>query len=326
MIEVKNLTRVYGDRVAVDDLSFKIHNGKIYGFLGPNGAGKSTTMNMMTGCLAPTSGTVKINGFDMQAEPLKAKRCIGYLPELPPLYEELTPYEYLSFVAEAKGVSALRAARQVHEALELTQLTDMRDRLIKNLSKGCRQRVGIAQALLGNPDIIILDEPTVGLDPRQIIEIRELIRELGKVKTVILSSHILAEIRELCDHVLILSEGKLIANSPMEELQHITGDAPTIRLSVRGDEAGVAEALSQLEDIDSYEWLPAAEEGTVTLRLTPAPQAQTDLRDRIFFAMADRRYAVLSMEEEAQTLEAVFLRLTEGSTPPVQDQTEKEEA
>ena len=219
MIEIRNLTKVYGDRTAVDDLNVKINNGKIYGLLGPNGAGKSTTLNMMTGCLAPTSGTVRINGFDIFDEPLKAKKCIGYLPEIPPLYGELTPYEYLRFVVDAKGVSYERAHRQVREVMELTQIDGMRDRLIKKLSKGCRRRVGIAQALLGNPDIIILDEPTVGLDPKQITEIRGLIRKLAETKTVIISSPILAEISELCDHVLIIANGKLVANAPIKELQ-----------------------------------------------------------------------------------------------------------
>ena len=219
MIEVKELTKVYGKTVAVDHMSFKIYNGQIYGFLGPNGAGKSTTMNMITGCLAPTTGTVKINGFDIQTEPAKAKRCIGYLPEIPPLYNDMTPAEYLRFVAEAKGVPFDRAIRQVTEAMELTRIIDKKDRLIKHLSKGYRQRVGIAQALLGNPDIIILDEPTVGLDPRQIADFRNLIRRLGETKTVIISSHILSEISELCDHVLIISDGKLIENASMEELR-----------------------------------------------------------------------------------------------------------
>ena len=218
MIEVKELTKVYGKTCAVDHISFKIYNGQIYGFLGPNGAGKSTTMNMIAGCLAPTSGTVRINGFDIQKEPAKAKRCIGYLPEIPPLYTDFTPAEYLRFVAEAKGIPFDRAVRQVTEAMELTRIADKKDRLIKHLSKGQRQRVGIAQALLGNPDIIILDEPTVGLDPRQITELRALIRRLGETKTVIISSHILSEISELCDHVLIISGGKLIENASMEEL------------------------------------------------------------------------------------------------------------
>ena len=308
MIEVKNLTKVYGTHKAVDNLNFKIYNGKIYGLLGANGAGKSTTMNMMTGCLAPTSGSVRINGFDVVKEPLKAKKCIGYLPEIPPVYGELTPFEYLVFVAEAKGVSYERAVRQVQNAMEMTDITDMSDRLIKNLSKGYRQRVGIAMTLLGDPDIIILDEPTVGLDPKQIIEVRALIRALGETKTVIVSSHILAEIREICDHVLIISGGKLIANAPIEELQESTSVDTKLSLSVRGDEAGVLEALNQIEEIESCTLQASHEAGVVSLSLHIKGDA--DLRDKIFFAMADRRYAVLSMEKEELSLESVFLQLT----------------
>ena len=323
MIEVKELTRVYGDHVAVDRLSFKINNGKIYGLLGPNGAGKSTTMNMIAGCLAPTSGTVKINGFDIYDEPIKAKQCIGYLPEIPPLYGELTPFEYLSFVAEAKGMSYERGLRQVHEVMELTQIDGMKDRLIRNLSKGYRQRVGIAQALLGNPDIIILDEPTVGLDPKQIIEIRELIRKLGEIKTVIVSSHILAEISEVCDHVLIIVGGKLIANAPIDELQGKTNSKARIRLSVRGDEDGVIKVLSGIGEIESCTVGASSEAGVVNLRVEA--EAGEDLRDRIFFAMADRRYAVISMEQEAATLESVFLALTEEAEKATPRKTRRDE-
>ena len=311
MIEVKNLTKVYGDHTAVDNLNFKIYNGKIYGLLGPNGAGKSTTMNMITGCLAPTSGSVRINGFDVVKEPVKAKKCIGYLPEIPPVYGELTPYEYLLFVAEAKGVSYERAVRQVQEVMNMTDITDMQDRLIKHLSKGYRQRVGIAQTMLGNPDIIILDEPTVGLDPKQIIEVRSLIRTLGETKTVIISSHILAEIKEMCDHVLIISGGKLIANSPIEDLQDSVSNGMKLRLSVRGDTDGVIAALNEIEEIDTCTLEASHEEGVVSLTLRT--KSETDLRDRIFFAMADRRYAVLSMEKEEESLESVFLRLTDAS-------------
>ena len=311
MIEVKNLTKVYGDHTAVDHLSFKINNGKIYGLLGPNGAGKSTTMNMITGCLAPTSGTVKINGFDVCEEPIQAKKCIGYLPEIPPVYEELTPEEYLRFVAEAKGVEYERAIRQVREVMDLTQITSMRARLIKNLSKGYRQRVGIAQAMRGSPDTIILDEPTVGLDPKQLAEIRALIRRLGEMKTVIVSSHILAEISEICDHVLIIADGKLIANAPIDELQGKTDAGARIKLSVRGDEDGVIEVLSAIPELESCTVGVSHEPGVVSL--TVVARGKEDLRDRIFFAMADHRYAVLSMEREEATLESIFLSLTEAA-------------
>ena len=308
MIEVKNLTKAYGTRVAVDGISFQINNGKIYGLLGPNGAGKSTTMNLLTGCLAPTSGRVKINGFDMQTDPVKAKKYIGYLPEIPPLYEEMTPLEYLTFVAEAKGVSYERGVRQVNEVMELVQLNAVRNRLISHLSKGNRQRVGIAQALLGNPDIIILDEPTVGLDPAQINEIRALVRRLGEKKTVIISSHLLSEIEELCDHVLILSEGKLVANAPLEELRE-GGGKTRISMTVRGDEAGVLKVLSEIDGIESCTVGVSPEAGVVALTLTYT--GERDIRDDLFFAMAERRYAVLSMEREERSLESVFFSLTE---------------
>ena len=231
MIEVKHLCKRYGEHVAVDDLSFTIENGHVYGFLGPNGAGKSTTMNILTGCLAASSGTVSIDGFDIFEDAAEAKSRIGYLPEIPPLYQDMTVREYLTFVAKAKGVgrkTQTRASRaevkaalhtQLATAMAVTQIEDVADRLIKNLSKGYKQRVGIAQALLGGPEIIVLDEPTVGLDPKQIIEIRDLIRALGKEHTVILSSHILSEVRSICDRLLIIAGGKLVADDTPEHLE-----------------------------------------------------------------------------------------------------------
>lgn len=218
MIEIDHLTKRYGSHTAVSDLCLTVEPGQIYGFLGPNGAGKSTTMNIMTGCLAATEGTVRIGGHDIFEEPAKAKALIGYLPEQPPLYLDMTPLEYLGFVAQAKGVSREDRKRQLKHAMEVTQIEGVRDRLIKNLSKGYKQRVGIAQALLGSPRLIILDEPTVGLDPAQVIEIRKLIRELGRAHTVILSSHILSEVQAVCQQILILSKGHLAAAGSLEEL------------------------------------------------------------------------------------------------------------
>ena len=212
MIEVKNLVKKYGDHAAVDDLSFTVETGKVIGFLGPNGAGKSTTMNIITGYIAPTSGEVLVNGIDVNEEPEKAKKHIGYLPEIPPLYPDLRVREYLTFVAELKKVERAKRDVTVHKIMGRTGTLDVSERLIKNLSKGYRQRVGLAQAVLGFPEIIILDEPSVGLDPKQIIEIRELIRKLAKKHTVILSSHILAEVREVCDYIMIISKGKLVAS------------------------------------------------------------------------------------------------------------------
>lgn len=218
MIEVSHLTKYYGSFLAVDDLSFTIPDGHVYGFLGPNGAGKSTTMNIMTGCLSPTAGKIMIDGHDILAEPEAAKRCMGYLPEQPPLYLNETPWEYLTFVGEAKGLRGGALHDQIESVMERTKITEMGDRPISALSKGYKQRVGIAQALLGDPKVVILDEPTVGLDPLQIIEIRDLIRQLGEKHTVILSSHILSEVQAICDKVLIISKGKLVAYDDTEKL------------------------------------------------------------------------------------------------------------
>ena len=307
MIEVKNLTKTYGDHEALRDVSFKIANGKIYGLLGPNGAGKSTTMNIMTGCLAPTSGTVRINGFDIYEQAIEAKRLIGYLPEQPPLYDDMTPEEFLLFVAEAKGVHPELALRQVKEVMALTNITDMKDRLIANLSKGCRQRVGIAQAMLGSPEVIILDEPTVGLDPKQLVEIREMIRTLGEDRTVIVSSHILSEVSELCDELLVIAQGKLVAKGTLEDLEAMVGRTDTLHLSVRGDEAGILEVLRGIVDVEGATVTASQDTVSITLDI----ERGRDVRDDIFFAMADKRYAVVAMEIEHKSLENVFLALTQ---------------
>ena len=308
MIEVRELTKVYGGKTAVDNVSFKIRNGRIYGLLGPNGAGKSTTMNIITGCLSPTEGTVLVNGYDVCTQPIEAKRQIGYLPEQPPLFADMTPLEYLTFVAEAKGVADDLIDRQVKEAMSLTDLTGVKDRLIRNLSKGYRQRVGIAQAILGSPDIVIMDEPTVGLDPQQLKEIRALIRKLGTKHTVILSSHILSEISELCDHVIIIAEGHVVADSSMAELEAQVSSDTVLNMSIKGDEAGIREVLGTIPGVLDVVVLPAPNKKTVSLRVTT--EGQGDLRDDIFFAMAERRYAVVSMERSEHSLEEIFLSLT----------------
>lgn len=324
LIELINLTKTYGDHTAVQALSFKLRNGRIYGLLGPNGAGKSTTMNMMTGCLAPTGGTVRINGYDIYEQPLDAKRFIGYLPEQPPLYPDMTPEEFLTFVAEAKGVAPLQIKRQVEDVMEKTNITDMKDRLIKHLSKGYCQRVGIAQAILGEPEIVILDEPTVGLDPKQIADIRALIRTLGESCTVMISSHILAEIGELCDELLVISHGELVASGTLEELEGMLGESASLQLTVRGDAEGVLAVLDAIEGASDYEQLAPTEEGTVSLRVR-VPRDK-DVRDDIFFAMAEHRYAVVSMELEQQTLEQVFLTLTEQPSDEVQEASDEGES
>ena len=317
MIEVKGLTKKYGGHTAVDNVSFKIRNGRIYGLLGPNGAGKSTTMNIIAGCLSPTDGTVLINGYDICDQPREAKRQIGYLPEQPPLFGDMTPFEYLCFVAEAKGVKDDLIDRQVKEAMTVTDILSVKDRLIRNLSKGYRQRVGIAQTMLGSPDIIILDEPTVGLDPKQLTEIRALIRKLGEKLTVIVSSHILSEISELCDHVIILSHGRVVADDSMAELEARVSPEKILRMTVKGDGDGVRAVLEGIPGVTSVTAEGAAAEGTVQFKVATTPAE--DLRDTIFFAMAERRYAVISMELAEQSLESIFLSLTDG-----ENQTDKE--
>lgn len=252
MINVSHLTKCYGSFKAVDDLSFEIENGQVYGFLGPNGAGKSTTMNIMTGCLSPTEGSVSIDGHDILEEPERAKRLIGYLPEIPPLYTSDTTYEYLKFVGEAKGLKGAELKTQIDEVMEKTGITAMRDRLISALSKGYRQRVGIAQALLGDPELIILDEPTVGLDPIQIIEIRDLIRSLGASHTVILSSHILSEVQAVCQKVLIISRGRLIAYDTPDNLEHIMTGSGEIILKARASKAEADAIMSAMPMISEW--------------------------------------------------------------------------
>ena len=316
MIEVKNLVKKYGDHTAVNNISFTVEDGKIYGLLGPNGAGKSTTMNIVTGCLAATEGTVTVDGHDIFEEPKAAKKCIGYLPENPPVYGDMTPYEYLTFVAEAKKVKSGYVGSQVREVMEITGLTDMKDRLIRNLSKGYKQRVGIAQAMLGDPAVIILDEPTVGLDPKQILEIRELIRKLGETKTVILSSHILAEISAVCERVMIISHGNLVANDTIGHLEEIANRSNKLRLTVRGEAEQIKTRLENIDGVISAQ-LENTSDDCVSFELELVKDK--DLRDDIFFAMADMRSAILSMQYEQTTLEDIFLALTAENVRPDED-------
>lgn len=309
MIEVKHLTKKYGNHTAVKDLSFTIETGKIYGFLGPNGAGKSTTMNIITGCLAATDGQVLINGHDIFEDPREAKKHIGYLPELPPVYMEMTPYEYLKFVGEAKGLRKGELVEQIEEAMTDTQILHVQNRLIKNLSKGYRQRVGIAQAIIGNPEIVILDEPTVGLDPLQIIEIRSLIKKLGEKRTVILSSHILPEIQAVCDHVMIITKGSLVANDTLENISsYLTGDRE-MKLLVKGEEGKIRMTLNEIRGILEYSLEPNPDEkGCWNIEIKS--DRTLDIREEIFFAFSRLGYPILNMVNEVITLEDVFLRLT----------------
>ncbi len=309
MIEVKNLTKKYGANVAVNNLSFKIERGKIYGFLGPNGAGKSTTMNMITGCLSPNEGTILIDGIDIQDDAVKAKKMIGYLPETPPVYPDMTPEEYLFFVAEAKGVKRKALSDSVFSVMKETGLIPMKDRLIKNLSKGYKQRVGIAQAMLGDPQVIILDEPTVGLDPKQITDIRELIKRLGETKTVILSSHILAEVSAVCDHVMIINGGRLIASDTLENIRKENSPENRFSLCAKGDRAQISALLSQYPDILSVSI--EDEDGIVSADLEV--KAECDIREELFFAFAKRGIPLLEFKKVTPSLEEIFLSLTSSA-------------
>ena len=313
MIEVTNLTKKYGDHIAVDHLSFRVEKGQIYGFLGPNGAGKSTTMNIITGYLAATEGTVTIDGKDIQKDPEEAKRSIGYLPELPPLYVDMTVREYLEFVAELKKVPKKERKQQIDEVMEMTQITDMQQRLIKNLSKGYRQRVGLAQAILGYPEVIILDEPTVGLDPKQIIEIRDLIRKLGENHTVILSSHILSEVSAVCDHIMIIAHGKLVASDSPENLQKLMSGSMELNLEVKGSAAAVKSALQEISQIDRIEENTEASKNVAKLKVISKENA--DIREQVFYALADAKLPILEMTHAEKSLEDIFLELTEDVAP-----------
>ena len=306
MISVKHLTKYYGDHLAVDDISFDITEGHVYGFLGPNGAGKSTTMNMMTGCLSATSGSVQIDGHDIFEEPNSAKRCIGYLPEHPPLYVNESPLEYLTFVGEAKGLRGDQLRQQVAQVLEKTGIADVQHRRIAALSKGYKQRVGIAQALLGNPKVIILDEPTVGLDPIQIMEIRDLIKNLGKTHTVIFSSHILSEVQAICDQIVMIAKGKLVAFGKPEELLA----AGEIVLTTDASEAVVRQVLSKLPHITDLAFEQQKAKLTVVHIRSDLPELY-ELSRRVSQEFAGQNLAIYEMSLKKGSLEDIFLELSE---------------
>ena len=309
MIEVRNLTKHYGDKIAVNDISFTVEDGEILGFLGPNGAGKSTTMNMLTGYISSTSGTALINGIDILDDPIKAKANIGYLPEIPPLYIDMTVKSYLNFIFDLKKCKLPRKAH-LSDICELCKVTDVKDRIIKHLSKGYKQRVGLAQALIGNPPVLVLDEPTVGLDPKQIIEIRNLIKKLGRTHTVILSSHILSEIQAVCDRVIIINKGEIAADDTADNLsKKISADHRLIvRIEGKKDEIlyelrkipGIKYVRADMErEPGVYEYEMEAEEGT-------------DLRREVNKVVQEHGWAILLMKSSELTLEDIFLKITMG--------------
>lgn len=336
MIEVKHLTKRYGKHTAVDDISFTVQDGCIYGLLGPNGAGKSTTMNMITGYLAPTGGTVAIDGHDVQEEPKEAKACIGYLPEIPPLYTDMTVTEYLEFVADLKGIKKNEIKPMLADIMDKIKITHVSGKVIKNLSKGYRQRVGLAQALVGYPEVLILDEPTVGLDPKQIIEIRDVIKDLSKTHTIILSSHILSEVSAVCNRVIIINKGRVIAVDTPERLSDNLGQN-SIKVKVKGDRDAVLSAFKEDTAFTSAEEEYTNEDGTVELVIKGAEN--TDPREAAFDNAVRNGFKLLMLKSDKMSLEEVFLQVTENAaeeenaetseeeteTAPVSDNTEKTE-
>lgn len=310
MIEVKNLTKRYGNHLAVDDISFTVNEGEILGFLGPNGAGKSTTMNMLTGYLSATAGTISIAGFDILKNPDEAKRHIGYLPELPPLYRDMTVREYLRFVYELKKATLPREPH-IDEICRLVKIDDVSHRVIKHLSKGYQQRVGIAQALIGNPDVLILDEPTVGLDPVQIIEIRKLIGLLGKNHTVILSSHILSEIQAVCDRVLVINAGKIIADGNPDDLSKNLSEHNSILVRVQGPEAEIGKLIKTIPGVSRVTAMGRRERSAYEFAVEVS--GDNDIRSELFRRLSDRNWPILLMRPNELSLEEIFIRLVDGT-------------
>ncbi len=311
MIEVKNLTKMYGKKIGVNNISFTVEKGEILGFLGPNGAGKSTTMNVITGYKPPTAGKVFIEGYDISERPIDAKRRLGYLPEIPPVYPEMKVKGYLKFVCDLKGVKRDKRESHIKDIMELVKITDVKDRLIKNLSKGYRQRVGLAQALISNPDVLILDEPTVGLDPKQIQEIRSLIKSLGKEHTIILSSHILAEVSMICDRVIIINKGEIAAIDTPENLAKNMVSTERFQARIKGNAEQIASIISGIDGILSVQQSQNAKDGNDGyLTFIMENKKTTDVRTPIFFEMAKLKFPIYEMKSIDVSLEDIFLQLT----------------
>ena len=308
MIEIQNLTKKFGQIIAVDDLNFTVNKGEILGFLGPNGAGKSTTMNIITGYLPSTEGTVKVDGFDIMENPTEVKKRIGYLPEHPPIYMDMTVREFLDFVSDLKLVEKRQKKSQINDIMELVKITHVRDRLIKNLSKGYKQRVGLAQALIGSPDVLVLDEPTVGLDPKQIIEIRKLIKALGKEHTIILSSHILPEVSAVCERVVIINNGKIVAVDTPDNLSKGFGTVSKLSVTIAGPKSSIE---GYVKDIYGVKYIEAnIEKEKDVINYIVESDKNIDIRRPLFFAMAKAGYPILELKSMDMTLEDIFLSVT----------------
>ena len=314
MIKIENLVKTYGQNLALDNISIHIKKGEVVGLLGPNGAGKSTTMNILTGFTSSNSGTAQIAGIDILEYPNEAKKLVGYLPEQPPLYLEMTVEEYLNFVYELKGCT-LKRRQHIREICEAVRITDVYKRVIRNLSKGYRQRVGIAQALIGNPEVIIFDEPTVGVDPKQVIEIRNLIRRLGEDHTVIVSTHILSEVQATCNRIIIINRGKIVADEKTEDITRTLQDVRRFKVKISGPQAAVLEMLRGTNGITHAETLPEREGDAYTYLCESAPN--TDMRKAVFYACAQRSYAIIGLEPIGMGLEDVFISLIDKKADSV---------
>ena len=320
MIEVKNVTKKYGSTIAVNNVIFYFKDGEIVGFLGPNGAGKSTTMNMITGFIEPTSGQIIVNGNDISKKPRKTKKEIGYMPETVPLYYELTPKEFVSYMAELKLVKRNERKQEVQKVLKETGLENVQNKLIRNLSRGYKQRVSMAGALVGNPDVIILDEPTVGLDPKQITEIRNLIKELGKKHTVILSSHILSEVSQICERVIIINKGKVVAIDTPENLEKSTKEKNGISLIVEDQKNNMSKLKEIIKEIDSIDFVKDNEDGTKQYIITYS--ADIDLRKKLFEVLPKQEIVIFELKKTETTLEDAFMKLINTSK---EDESEENE-
>lgn len=321
MIEISNLTKHYGKKKALDDISFTVDKGEILGFLGPNGAGKSTTMNILTGYISSTSGTVKIDGHDILEEPNLVKKKIGYLPEQPPLYMDMLVWDYLSFVYDLKKIKGKNKDEHIQEIVDIVGIDDVKKRKIANLSKGYKQRVGLAQALLGNPEVLVLDEPTVGLDPKQIIEIRNVIKGLGQEHTVILSSHILSEISAVCERVVIINQGKIVAEDTPENLTEKYSSNAKLQIRVAGEEEKIMQVLQEIVGIKQIQSLGSHQEGSVDFELETDIKIDPEFNKQLFFIFADKGMPILMQKEVETSLEDIFIEVTQ--TP--QNMTEQAE-
>lgn len=308
MIEVKNLTKRYGDHLALDDISFTVGDGEIVGFLGPNGAGKSTTMNIITGYLSSTEGAVLVDGVDVLEDPIAAKKKIGYLPEIPPLYLDMTVEEYLNFACDLKQIPSGKKEETIDQVSKLARVADVKGRLIKNLSKGYKQRVGLAQALVGNPEVLILDEPTVGLDPKQIIEVRDLIKNLSKKHTILLSSHILQEVQAVCDKLVIINHGRIVAIDTPDALSKNMLQISKLELRVKGSRNEIINGIKAIEGVKQAEIMRIREEGTVDISVEAEENA--DVREAIFAFCSSNGYPILMMKNDEINLEDIFLQVT----------------